>query len=161
MTFTRDISPEKLNQVTKCNKSIDFAPSDQIPWKLAKTLRYIALKSLRLADYRTNDWAFNRGALWTEAIAWRIIDNRDTTSGVSVKPIIEIAACSSPAQTTWAWIWEIIVMCILIGMEPVCRKPVWRIQFVEKWGPVCRFFYKLDTTNWLGPVCRLSVCRIL
>ena len=26
------------------------------------------------------------------------------------------------------------------GMEPVCRKTVFKIQFVEKWGSNCRFF---------------------
>ena len=25
-------------------------------------------------------------------------------------------------------------------MEPVCTKPFCRIQYVEKWGPVCRIF---------------------
>ena len=47
-------------------------------------------------------------------------------------------------------------------LDPVCR-----IQFAEKWSPVCRiFFHKLDSTkwystNWLGPVCWIPVCRIL
>ena len=48
------------------------------------------------------------------------------------------------------------------GMEPVCRKSICGIQFVEKWGPICRISF-LQTGPLihfeLGPVCRIPVCR--
>ena len=38
-------------------------------------------------------------------------------------------------------------------MQPVCRKPVRRIQFVEKLGPVCTvFFYELNHGKILNQV---------